>query len=225
MTRLTKEHRTLIVREMMRKTHFKARFAAELQRLGVTLRAAYVTWLEGQYGKDLIDYIARMKPEFRRTLCHEVNSANATRATRSRLDTAAKNLSLMAGDKFSPGYEDAQFFLPGMNGPYVLVVKFSEPVWTPDVYKDFYFANLDDAQQILALLDAIADEFTTTVASLRGFLDTTTTLAKLKELMPEAAALIPEASHPIALIPNPGNAMAALTRAGYFDHAQEVAHA
>ena len=42
-------------------------------------------------------------------------------------------------------------------------------------------------------------------------------LAKLKELLPEAAEFVTVASDPIAIIPNAGGALAALTRAGYFD--------
>jgi hypothetical protein len=224
MTRLTKEHRALIVREMMRKTKFKARFAREFERLGVALRAAYVQSLEVRQGKELIDYIERMKPVYRKWLCLEIRNA-CDSAYRDSLRKVAPNLAEMVGRDHDDGYQDAAFFVPGAENGKTLCVKFSRPVWRPSCfYDDFFFADRGDSRKLLMSANALAAEFMQTVKSLEVFLYSVTTLDKLKELMPEAAALVPEASFPVAVIPNAGNALAALTRAGYFEQEKEVAH-
>ena len=224
MTRLTKEHRALIVREMMRKTNFKERFAAELKRLGVALREEYVRWLEEQHGRELMEYIGRMKPAYRRKLCREVDGAWDAYYGRD-LVAVAKHLGEMTGRAGDEGYQDATFFTSFAGGKSMLV-KFQRPAWRPGAcgdFRDFHFAKLKNARDLLAPLDALAAEFMTTARSLEAFLYSVTTLARLEALMPEAAALVPETAHPIAVIPNPGNALAALTRAGFFERAAEGA--
>lgn len=200
MTRLTNEHRADIVKGMMRKTRYKKRFDAEIKALGVVVQRLHRAWMVEQYGQSLVTYIDRMDKGHRSVLCHEEEAVDFSWRNRQLSDMAPALFEVLGGyDGRTPVLEDFRHYVGGLIGRNVLVsVRMSKPAWVPRNGKSLFL--VDDA--------ALHDLSVTQLAA---------KLAKLKELLPEAAEFVTVASHPIAIIPNAGGALAALTRAGYFD--------
>lgn len=218
MSRLTNEQRAAILHGLMRKTTFKKRFQDEIGRLGTQARLAHRQWMTERHGADMVEFIEAMPAAHKRVLCREVDRVELL-SERREIRSMVRGLVEMLATE---GYADASYYTSGLRRTTGLLINIDVPVFEPkDVWP--YLLDVGDMADQLAPLEAIAKEFAASVAEVRAFLASVSTVDKLKTLMPEAVDLLPSKHHAIAVIPDASNAMAALMRAG-FKASEEAAH-
>ncbi len=210
MTVINQEDRKRIARGMMQKTSFKSRFNKELEAIGEKVHARQVADAERQYG-DLMAFIREIPREHVGHLCAEH-------------DSARQYVSHSWGDKtpnlyqFFDRKDIAQALFMAGASHRMLSVRFPRSIWLPRNMAASDLSSLwEDGS--LGELDRLCRDFLSTEEALTMFLATVRTVKQLHETMPEAMEFVGKKVPPPALILNSANALAALTKAGFFAEA------
>jgi hypothetical protein len=217
MTVITNQDRKTIVQGMMKKTSFRLRFSKALTTVGRLLYVRQIDRSMLQYGA-LFDYIGKIPKEFKGHLCNELEGQNEyIRGYSNDRWESCPNLSrLLKRDDGTPS-----LMLEGCRHEF-LNIRFPKSIWLPKNPIEVQIHELGyDAEGSAALqdLECLAGDYQTTEVSLAHFLASVRTVKQLKETMPEAMEYLPEKTQAVALIPEPANALALLSKAGFYAEA------
>jgi hypothetical protein len=217
MTVITNQDRKTIVQGMMKKTSFRLRFSKALTTVGRLLYVRQIDRSMLQYGA-LFDYIGKIPKEFKGHLCNELEGQTDSfnSYAKDRWESFPNLYRLMQRTDGTPA-----LMLEGSRHEF-LKVRFPKSIWLPKNPVHLKISELaNDAEGLVALqdLERLAGDYQATEVSLAHFLSSVRTVKQLKETMPEAMEYLPEKTQAVALIPEPANALALLSKAGFYEQA------